>query len=144
MILRSSLTRYLLYNAKLQVALLGHQRAAGSPPPLDTLDSIADHLIQQLSHAAPESRLLFVVDADRKSIYRDPTTATRVRSSAAVQKACSQHDVMFVDMTDSFSAAYSETGKKFDFKHDYHLNAYGHELLARTIANILSRQEQSP
>jgi len=140
MILRSSLARYLLHNAKLQVALLGHQRAAGSPPPLDDLDSIADHLIQQMSCAAPESRLLFVVDADRKSIYRDPTT-TRIRSSAAVQKACSQYDVMFVDMTHSFSTAHSETGKKFDFKHDYHLNAYGHEQLARTIADILRRQQ---
>jgi hypothetical protein len=83
-------------------------------------------------------RLLFCMDAPRQSIYEHNLELSNVYwMNRIMKKVCFEHDIDFLDLTNSFQKAFDHSDKKFESVYDWHWNEYGHEQAAKCISEKL-------
>jgi len=146
-ILRSSaIIRYLWINKILQLLKVGRVDVNANPENLpDMIDSekagilqaAADHIIQNMAISYPDKKFLFVIDGYRYGIYENPDEMVYLPVSKYIGNVNPLDNVYSLDLTKMFYEDYRFNGKRFDWQHDYHWNAYAHSLVANAIYDIM-------
>lgn len=86
-----------------------------------------DYVVRQFVAENPKHRVVFVMDALRRDIYRGTLDRSAVGwMSRLLAESCSRHDCLFLDLNDSFAETFRREGIQFDTQFDSHWNAYGH------------------
>ncbi|MEZ5910350.1 MAG: SGNH/GDSL hydrolase family protein [Hyphomicrobiaceae bacterium] len=86
-------------------------------------------------------RLAFVMDGVREAIYDGkPLSSYEVgKLNALAAQLTGELGLPFVDLQDTFAAAYRQTGERLEFPYDWHWNGKANALVARTIADMVIR-----
>ena len=148
----SALMRYLVFNLKVDwrrmlsaANLLSDEvsdvRYAGNTQFLKTVPieqeslAVVDQFFKDLSLIIGSKPVLFIVDADRESIYGgssiDGSYFSRMRNHFITRAQDYNHEV--VDMYPIFVDHYSNHREKFEFPTDGHWNELGHRLAADAV-----------
>lgn len=156
-ILSSALARYLYHNLRLAVSLgaLRSMMREGEGPPTDIVGNVPRHLPSERVAAAeravelflaalpqasglPKSRILFLVDGIRPSLYDDAELAAagdsywaHMRDRFLAQAAAAGYET--IDMQPVFRARHARTGERFEFERDNHWNGIGHAAAAAAL-----------
>jgi len=143
----SAIARYLWMNRKLQFIRAGQIEANADPGSniLDEFDKeqsavlqkAADYCLNKMSVNFPEIELVYIVDANRYKLYRNETKPEKLPVSCFIQNSVGKYGGTYLDLTDMFFNDYQVNHKKFDWDNDYHWNFYAHELVARSIYEVI-------
>lgn len=95
---------------------------------------ITDYLFGQFESLKSKTSLLFVMDGPRD---RDPHYSGVWWLNGMAGILTNKHSLRFLDLTPTFESAH---GGPTGFQHDYHWNAYAHDLVARTILPYVVKQ----
>ena len=148
--LRHSATlRYLLFNANLNPFAKGPAdlalNAAAQDPEADAetnpvYDQAFRFVVTAVQEALPRSKVLVLVDADRRGImsgeHPDP-----IPTSGVVASVCADLGCAHVDMTGPFTKAWRADGQRLHFEHNVHWNAHAHDLASAAVFEELRRRD---
>jgi SGNH hydrolase-like domain, acetyltransferase AlgX len=102
---------------------------------------VAGYVFDQFARLERSSgtRFLLVMDAPRQAIYdeQDPRKTAVYGLNRVAAGAAAEARLPFIDLTGPFERDYRQHGARFEFLHDGHWNARGHELAAREICRAL-------
>jgi hypothetical protein len=141
----SAFAWYLRANAR--VTFFGGDAAVNTGAGRSTFDDAQDSLMVQaaryIAHRLvedhPGKKIVFVADGPRHDIYAgNPVVSTPVIS--ILNSVCTDSNEYVLDLTPVLQQRYARERKLFNFKHDYHWNAYGHQVAADAIADFLLRR----
>lgn len=143
---QSALARYFVFNAKINPWLRGPvefaMREEGEQPEDNALADPAyveafDYSVREMQKLLPNTRLIFLVDADRARLYREHTRPPRLGTSPLIEARCPALGCELLDLTDAFTAAYLADGAKLNFEHNFHWNGHGHAVAAQAVLEHL-------
>lgn len=156
----SALMRYLVFNLKVdwrklvsRANLLGNEvtdaRYAGNTEFSKTIpieqESLAmvDQFFKDLRVLIGSKPVLFIVDADRESVYRGSSIDNSFfsRMSHYFIARAHDHNHEIVDMHPIFLEHYGDHRAKFEFPTDGHWNALGHRLAAEAVLRSKTVQQ---
>tara|TARA_B100001057_G_C22806564_1_gene933670 strand:- start:93 stop:1247 length:1155 start_codon:yes stop_codon:yes gene_type:complete len=97
-----------------------------------------DIFIKKIAEIAKHRNVIIVVDGNRRGIYngrenRDESTVLGRLNKYLIQKAKHHDNVVVIDMQNFFWEDWVINKKVFNSQYDYHWNAYGHFVVAKTI-----------
>jgi len=142
----SALIRYLWINRILQLLKVGkvdinanpdNQITTISEDKTEILHQAADYCIAKMSDKYPDKDFLFVVDAYRYGLYKDPNNPIYLPVSDYLKTACKNNNTNYLDLTEMFYSDYRSNEHKFNWDHDYHWNPYAHKLVANSLYEYL-------
>ena len=143
---QSALARYLVFNARLNPWNRGPvefaMREQGEQPEDNALADplyveAFDYSVGEMRKALPKTRLVFLVDADRASLYRQNTRPATLGTSPLIEARCPALGCELVDLTDAFTAAYLADGGRLNYEHNFHWNPRGHDVAAEAVLQRL-------
>jgi lysophospholipase L1-like esterase len=104
------------------------------------IEATIEHLVARVAalQRAHGFRLLLVMDGARQAIY-DGRDSRALALNRMVGAAASRHGVAYIDLHPLFAEAWRRDKQRFEFAHDGHWNARGHELAARAIRDWIDR-----
>ncbi len=155
-LLRSSaLVRYVVFNARVnpfvskdadvELGMADLSRYPESDPQHHPMMAAAARwLLDEVAKALPRTEVVFLVDADRRSIYRGDTPLVRLGSAAVLHDVCAARRCGVLDLTDAFAEHFRRTGEKLNFEHNYHWTSRGHAVAAEALAGYLRRTGRWP
>lgn len=108
---------------------------AGEEQPV--LAQVARRVVGDIRADHPEALILFVMDADRQSMYELAARPEPLSESPLLASACRDHGCGYLDLTDAFWAAYCQDRQRFEYAGNYHWNGHGAAVVARSIAGWL-------
>jgi hypothetical protein len=97
----------------------------------------AHRIVADVRADHPDARILFVLDADRQSMYDLGARPESLRDSLLLEVECCEHGCGFLDLTDAFWTAYREDQLRFEYAGNYHWNNSGVTVVAQAIAGWL-------
>ncbi len=141
---QSATARYLIFNARLNPFATGPAELAmsvGDNPEDDparraVYDAAFDFVVSQLQEALPNTRLVFMVDADRARIMADQAPKP-LPTSDVVRDGCRRRGCAAIDLTSTFVSAWQRDREPLNFAHNPHWNAYSHALAAMAVERHL-------
>lgn len=143
----SAFVRYLYHNAAvLKTRAAIKQEAIQRNDPLATarqtdeaplLEATARDIALRARSELSGSRVIFLMDSDRKRMYETRSRPDPLRESSIWAAACREAGIEFVDMTDAFWSAYQADGRPLDRPDNYHWNQHGMDVVARTLADVM-------
>lgn len=106
------------------------------------MDRITYYLFSQFAQLAKKTSLLFLMDAPRDVIEqgRYPQESPVFEINMTARTLASANGLRFLDTSQAFLTNWQEHHQLFSFQHDYHWNAYAHDLMARTIMPMVVHQ----
>ena len=79
------------------------------------------------------------MDGPRRSIYKGTWEAAASNwQNQMVDSLCSELNLEFLDLTETFLRDYTLHGKTFEFREDSHWNTYGHAVVAKAIFDYVN------
>lgn len=140
----SAVARYLYNNAAalknraaIRVQAVQREDAAALAKSADEqplLAAAAARIVRTIRDDHPGARLLFVMDADRRTMYDTHAEPPPLRESTIWAEACGASGCQYLDLTASFWAAYRADPRRLDFAANYHWNRRGMRVVADAIA----------
>ena len=100
-------------------------------------------MVRELKQSLPNTRLLFLVDADRRAIMADQV-ALPIPTSAVIADGCRRLGCGHLDLTEVFTRAWKAARQPFHFEHDIHWNAYAHDLASGALYDEMTRRNWVP
>ncbi len=94
-------------------------------------------IVSTLREEYPDTPLLFVHDADRRSIYSTEGEPELHQASRFWQAACLENECGYIDLTAVFWTDYQQYGERFNFEDNYHWNRRGMTIVAGAIQDWL-------
>lgn len=142
---KSALVRYLYYNSNFDLGGQGNvQKAVHAETPLEDRsrewELAVARVLDEISELVPDTKILFVFDANRNALYASGRAPERTEESYLLEAACRSRDMLFVDMTAAFARDYQIHRQKFNFEENYHWNPYGVGIVTREIVSRLESE----
>jgi hypothetical protein len=143
----SSFAWYLTANAHL--TLFGGDAAgnveqgkgASADSPGDSLRvKAANYIAQRMAEDHPGKPIIFVIDGPRSDIYQGKVAQSPPLVNL-MRTACRDSNEFVLDLTPIWQQRYASSRRKFNFDHDYHWNAYGHQVCAEAIGDFLREKK---
>ena len=102
------------------------------------------YLLGTLRLVTEEAPLLFVIDGNRRAIYRgdDPRNTHSYRLNQVLREQTSKYNFPLIDLTDRFEKDWKREGKRFDWATDGHWNQRGHWITAEAIRAFITAHQQ--
>lgn len=149
----SAFVRYLYHNAAvLKTRAAIKQEAIQRNDPLATarqtdeapiLEATARDIALRARADLPGTRVIFLMDSDRKRMYETRSRPDPLRESPIWATACREAGIEFVDMTDAFWDAFQADGRPLDRSDNYHWNQHGMAVVARKLADVMRTPSRS-
>jgi len=145
---RSALVRYLVWNANLNPFATGPADLAMNQPSADPeaqaikqpiYERALAFTVAEIRRALPDSKIAFLVDADRVAIMAGEQ-ANPIGTSPVIAQFCARSDCLHLDLTRPFTTAWKQTGVPLRFVHNNHWNANAHDIAARALYAALKEQ----
>lgn len=138
----SALARYVVFNARVNPFKRGVETdqefaSDAEKPEGDAVTNpiyarVAGYAVAQIRAALPDTQVVFMHEGDRPAIYGgDPT---HLPISRMLEATCPQIGCGFLDLTDTFDREFKANGMRFEFAHNPHWNAYGHQVVGGAMA----------
>ena len=153
----SAIFRYLVYQQRLDVARLKALVMGGAaesrPQYLANIDVSAldtklektalavNYLMGEMQKLSQQHNfaLVFLMDGVREDIYAGVHRTEGARSLNELAKSLAgERRIPFLDLHPVFEADYRQHRQPFNYQSDLHWNAYGHEIAAETLYNLLA------
>lgn len=99
-------------------------------------------LLQELVTLSREAgfRLLLLMDGDRGAIYKGHEVASRaLELNAMVAHLAGELGIELLDLQQTFRQDFRRHGRRFEFDHDGHWNAYAHRRVAHALHPVVER-----
>ncbi len=107
-----------------------------------------DIFLENIARLRPSEKerrnTLFVVDADRQSIYQNKTQTSKyflAQRNYFIEKA-KIYGFTLIDMYPIFHDHYLKNNIKFEFLNDGHWNSLGHEIVSKEIIKVLNLEKK--
>ena len=94
--------------------------------------------IDSIRQPSGKRNTVFVLDADRKNIWRAPRKSVFCIPEKFFRQGYEDKGYTVIDMNNLFKAHFDLNKKKFDYPSDSHWNEIGHEIVAKSIAEALN------
>jgi hypothetical protein len=142
---KSSLVRYLIYNASINIGLGQVDNELNDPtkanhnsPEEERLleQRIAVYLIQEMQRELPDARLVFLVDGDRHALYDGADQAT-LKEARVLDSLEEQYGIRCLDLGPVFSRDWKQYGNAFNYDFNYHWNDYGNQIVGQALAEYI-------
>jgi hypothetical protein len=101
------------------------------------LEAAALKVVRTIRAEHPEAVVLFIIDADRRTMYETGAEPAPLRESPIWAAACAQQGCGYLDLTTAFWDAYRTDRRRLDFAGNYHWNRRGMTVVAKAIAQWL-------
>jgi hypothetical protein len=98
----------------------------------------ASWIVRQLKESNRGSRVVLVLDADRKGIYRG--SSKELEQNMIIRDVCAEEKILCIDLTKTFKEHYSRECRSFNFSSNTHWNEYGHRVVGTAIYQALVKQ----
>lgn len=152
MLLQSAILRYGYYNLKFTEFIgntLNHLSGVGNPGDFKGVvqeadnEKVLDYYFAQLKLAAPDSRLIMLIDGDREGIYSGQHSAKSQRIMqyiATLEREAVANKVELINMHPVFVSHWQARRERMDFlPMDGHWNPVGHRLAAGQVLQRLGQ-----
>jgi hypothetical protein len=149
---RSAISRYLYYNLQISriIRLLRiNDKNKQAPQPVvnmkeiqstdSTIQKVSEYIMEQIKTTTKARQVIFIHDANRDFIYKNkPKDEKLAEVVEIIQHNASKLDFKMIDLHPIFEEDYQINEKKFNYFADYHWNAYGHQIIADTLIEIIT------
>lgn len=145
----SALARYVVFNARVnpfsggvekdQEFAEADQQPEGDAETNPIYARTAEYAVAQIRAALPNTRVVFMHEGDRKAVYRGDLAHLPV--SRMLEAVCARVGCGFFDLTDTFAREFAANGRRFEFAHNPHWTAYGHQVVGRAIADYINARD---
>lgn len=148
----SAVVRYVVFNARLNPFAQGPADLAMNQSAVDPEHDAAENpiyahafsfMVKSIGEVLPDTKLLFVVDADRHTIMAGGHP-TPIPTSAVVKAGCARLGCRHLDLTAPFIAAWRKDAKPLHFDHNPHWTAYTHAVAAQAVFDTLENTGWMP
>ena len=102
------------------------------------IDDALEYVMNRFKVENPSKRLIFMIDADRQSIYNDNANSNIIWMNHLLRDKCAKFGFEFIDLDDYFRKIYSVDHVHFESPYDWHWNEHGHEAAARALYDTIS------
>lgn len=152
-VMKSALARYIYYNLRLpewlRTALSSHHAAAPETGlSVNNKTAALEYYFSELRNRAPQTRVIFLIDGDRESIYNSdslPKSRALRSDSALFSRLAVANGFETVDMQPIFAQHWSTHQERMDFlPMDGHWNPVAHRLAAEAILKQLGKVPGQP
>jgi len=128
-----------MYQANIDIANLKQQQKNN--------ELVTDYLLKEIKRESLQHKIniLMVMDGDRNNIYKGNNSKILYENGVLslnkmAKRIASKYDIPFIDLQPIFQQDYQKNRTRFDYVHDGHWNEYGHKIVADTIFNYLTKQ----
>ena len=102
------------------------------------IKKMLQHFFGELSSLDYRRRIIFLLDADRGSIYNGESKRRDQSFFKYFISFCEKNGYRYLDLQESFSQHFSKNGQKFEFLNDAHWNELAHRLSAELIIDRIN------
>ena len=151
---RSSVIRYIYNNLKMSSIYVGinnllsgnnrenkfegniNTRSVSENRPL--VKRSVDYIIGKIVGENSGKRIIFVLDAPRKSIYENSIDKSKLKwLHTLMAEQCNKHNVELLDLTEHMVTDYKKNGIRYNSGIDYHWNEYGHSFISDIVYDFI-------
>ena len=117
---------------------------------MDDIEVATDYVFERFAAFAREHdvELVLMMDGHRDAIYTDEADleadTVPLQLNRLSAKMAAKHGLPFLDLHPVFLADWQASRTQFNFQSDGHWNEYGHQLVARSLANWLRMKGLAP
>lgn len=105
----------------------------------DLIEKATDYIIGTIMEENRDKRVIFLMDAPRKSIYESALSKSNVIwINKMMGDICAGYDAEYIDLTCHMARDYEKNGIKFNSEIDWHYNEYGHQFVAGVLYGYLT------
>jgi hypothetical protein len=108
------------------------------------LEAAAREVVRTIRTEHHDAVVLFVMDADRRTMYETGAEPAPLLESPIWAAACAELGCGYLDLTTAFWSAYRADHRPLDFPSNYHWNRRGMAAVAKAIAQWLQQAPGSP
>ena len=147
---RSALVRYLTFNLQIsgvldrlrqrRVEYVANIDPAAIARDQDDVRRAMHYVGERMATEFKDRRIVFVMDGPRSAIYAntfDTLNESVQFLHTLTAEVCAENGISLLDLSVPMRKAYAENGRHFESEWDFHWNEYGHEYVARAVADLL-------
>lgn len=108
------------------------------PDNYDMIHLVTEYLMTAIAEENQERRVIFLMDADRWSLYRNTLHKSTIAwMNVMAEQICESKNLECYDLTNPMALDFAENKRYFEFEIDAHWNEYGHRFVSNYIYNLL-------
>lgn len=103
------------------------------------LKIVASKIVDSIKTINAHAEVIFVLHPDRRRIYELPSSVPALAKEInVVQTVCQENSIKYINLNEAFYKDFVVHKKEFNFKNDWHWNAYGNKVAAKEIVKALA------